>query len=142
MIWGPHLLSLVAIWRKQDTETRAISFLPAISFFNGQHMLQLPHLPARPLFCMRATVAAFETRCVLTICSCSCGRDLGGGRHGNSQICILNKCCDLYSCGQTGRVAHTLVLPRNRGETERRGERENKRLHLPRLCIEDTQVEC
>lgn len=53
LIWGPHLLLLVAIWRKQDTEMWAISFWLAL---NGQNIL---YVPACPCFSARPTVTAF-----------------------------------------------------------------------------------
>lgn len=53
LIWGPHLLLLVAIWRKQDTEMWAIPFWLAL---NGQHIL---YVPACPCFSARPAVTAF-----------------------------------------------------------------------------------
>lgn len=74
------------------------------------------------------TVTAFGIRHLLAIYSCSCASAvvfLEGGSNGNSQICILNKRCDLYSYGRSGRITHTRLLPGNRGETEgwKKGER-------------------
>lgn len=72
LIWGPHLLSLVAIWRKQDTEMGAISFLPAL---DGQHMLLVPRLS---FFCMQERNcnciwnAVLISYIFLQLCFCSC----------------------------------------------------------------------
>lgn len=71
LIWGPHLLLLVAIWRKQDTEMGAISFLPAL---DGQHMLLTP--------CLSFFLQESNCNCIwnmllisyifLQLCFCSC----------------------------------------------------------------------
>lgn len=139
MIWGPHLLLLVAIWRKQDTEMRAISFLPAL---DGQHMLYLPHRPVRPLFCSNCSCIwniPLIGDIFLQLCFCGCF--LEGGSNGNSQICILNKRCDLYSYGRTGRITHAHVCyQETRGEAER--WKEGERGKINRCFSQEEKEDC
>ena len=93
------------------------NFFSASSFFSRWSTHAVTPARGLPVFCMSVTVAVavLGTHRVLAIYSCSCasavlfsfffeGRVVGDE---NSQICILNKCCDLYSYGRTGRITHT-----------------------------------
>lgn len=87
-MWGPHVLLLVAIWRKQDTEARG-NFVPAspscfffLFFFFPQWTTHASTaaLPATPtyffFFFPRAMLAAVGLKAVWFV-SCLCCCDIG-----------------------------------------------------------------
>lgn len=80
---------------------------------------------------MRVTVTAFGISCFPAIYSCSCASavvfERRGGVMKTSQICILNKRCDLYSYGRTGCITHAPVCYQETGvRRQRKGEKEEK----------------
>lgn len=63
-----------------------------------------------PFEAMRASVAAFGIQGDIMLQLCFYNYWFwGGGRCENSEICILNKCCDLYYNGQTGCIRHMFI---------------------------------